>query len=301
MSSAQLLKKYFWMLRAFQSGPISKQEIDARWARATLNDEHKTSIPKSTFYHMKNEVEELFNVDIEVNENGEFYVVESASMDKDFHQWLLSGLAIGNTLNECENIHSRIMYEKIPGGTQYLHTIADAMQNNCRVIIRYGSFKHEPREFIFSPYAIRVYKQRWYAIGHSSDHPEDVARVYAFDRFMQVSLTSAHFTVPANFSVEKFFHDCYGVTPGKPEDVVDITVRIAHAGVQYLRTLPLHHSQREVNTTPEYSDFQFHLAPNFEFTQEILSRGAEAEVLAPESYRQQIAQTIAALNAKYNN
>lgn len=249
---------------------------------------------------MKNEIEELFGVDIEMNDQGEFYIVEPCTMNDDFHQWLLCGLAIGNTLNECENIHSRIMYEKIPGGTHYLHTMANAMQNSCRVIIRYGSFKHAPSEFIFSPYAIRIYKQRWYAIGESSDHPGET-RVYAFDRFMQVSMTNAHFTVPIGFSVDKYFKDCYGVTPGKMEDVIDITIRVAHSGVQYLRTLPLHHSQREITTTPEYSDFQFRLVPNTEFTQEILSRGTEVEVLAPESYRQKIAQTIAVLNQKYNN
>ncbi|MBO5632515.1 MAG: WYL domain-containing protein, partial [Aeriscardovia sp.] len=71
-------------------------------------------------------------------------------------------------------------------------------------------------------------------------------------------------------------------------------------GVSYLRTLPLHKSQKEINTTAEYSDFQFHLAPNFEFMQEILGRGDEAEVLSPQPLREHIAGMIATLNAKYN-
>lgn len=299
MTSAKLLRKYFWMLRAFQSGPISKAEIEERWSRASINDDHRSTIAKSSFYHMKKEIEELFGVDIQMNGRGEFFIKDTFDDDNDLHQWILTGLAIGNTLDEYGSVRGRIQYEKIPGGTQYLHTMADAMQSNCRVIIRYGSFVHEPREFIFSPYAMRIYKQRWYAIGESSAHPGDT-RVYAFDRFMQVSLTSSHFTVPDGFRVEHFFKNCYGVTVGTNEEVQDIVVRIAKSGVPYLRTLPLHHSQKEINTTPEYSDFQFHLVPNFEFTQEILSRGAEAEVLAPESYRLKIAQTIAALNAKYN-
>lgn len=300
MTSARVLQKYFWLLRTIQSGPITRREIDDRWRRAAINEKHDDCIPESSFHHQRKEVENLFGVSIECNNDGGYYIEQTSSDMAAQQQWLLSSLTIGNTLQECEHLHGRILLEKIPGGTNFLATIVDAMESNCRVIIRYGSFVHEPREFIFSPYAMRIYKQRWYAIGESSDHPGQT-RVYAFDRFMQVSMTSSHFTIPAGFNAEKFFSDCYGVTVGTDAEVQDITVRIAKSGVPYLRTLPLHHSQKEVNTTPEYSDFQFHLAPNFEFTQEILARGAEAEVLAPESYRQKIAKTVASLYSKYNN
>ena len=47
------------------------------------------------------------------------------------------------------------------------------------------------------------------------------------------------------------------------------------------------------------TDFQFHLAPNFEFMQEILGRGAEAEVLSPQPLRDKFADIIAKLHAKY--
>ena len=90
------------------------------------------------------------------------------------------------------------------------------------------------------------------------------------------------------------------MTKGEAGEVQDIVVRVARKGVSYLRTLPLHKSQKEINTTSEYSDFQFHLAPNFEFMQEILGRGDEAEVLSPQPLRDQFAHKIAKLNKRYN-
>ena len=299
MTSAKLLKKYFWFLRAFQSGPITKEEIDIRWYRSPINEEGVKRIARSSFYHLKNEIEELFDVRIKCNAKKEFYIEDTAKESDEFRQWLLSSLAIDTSLVDYEDMHQRIMFEKIPGGTQFLQPVVEAMQANNKVIILYGSFKHEPREIIFSPYAIRVYKQRWYLIGESSDHPGET-RVYAFDRIMQLSTTNAHFQVPKEFKVDQFFANFYGVTVGEASDVQDIIVRIQKKGVPYLRTLPLHPSQREINTTDEYSDFQFHLAPNFEFCQEILSRGDEAEVLAPQSLRDKFAETIATLNAQYN-
>ncbi len=297
MTSAKLLSKYFWFLRAFMAGPITREELELRWLRSPLNNEH-SRIPKSTFYHMKNEIEVLFDVSIACSKKGEYYIEETFKQSDEFRQWMLSSLAIDTSLEDMQDVHARIMFEKIPGGTQFLQPMVDAMQSNYRVILRYGSFKHEPKEFIFSPYALRVYKQRWYVIGESSDHPNET-RVYAFDRIMQLSTTNQHFKVPEGFDVKKFFANYYGVTVGETSDVLDIVVRIQKKGVPYLRTLPLHPSQQEINTTDEYSDFQFHLAPNFEFCQEILSRGDEAEVLSPQSLRDHFAKIIANLQQKY--
>ena len=117
---------------------------------------------------------------------------------------------------------------------------------------------------------------------------------------MQVSTTNSNYAIPNGFDVKKYFADYIGLTMGEADEVQDIVVRVARKGVLYLRTLPLHKSQMEINTTADYSDFQFHLAPNFEFMQEILGRGDEAEVLSPQSIRDQFAQKIAELNKRYN-
>ena len=297
MTSGKLLKKYFWFLRAFQSGPITREEISRRWLSSPMNDDKK-ALARSTFYHMKNELEELFDVSIACDKKEGWYIEQSFREDEEFRKWLLNSLAVESSLEDYANMHGRIMYESIPGGIQHLQTVVDAMQHCYRIIIRYGSFSHEPREFIFAPYAIRIYKQRWYAIGESSDHPGEI-RTYAFDRFMQVSTTNSTYEIPEGFDVKKYFADCIGMTKGEAGEVQDIVVRVARKGVSYLRTLPLHKSQKEINTTADYSDFQFHLAPNFEFMQEILGRGDEAEVLSPQPLRDRFAGIIANLHAKY--
>ena len=118
---------------------------------------------------------------------------------------------------------------------------------------------------------------------------------------MQVSTTNSTYAIPDGFDVKKYFSDYIGMTMGEADEVQDIVVRVARKGVSYLRTLPLHKSQKEINTTAEYSDFQFHLAPNFEFMQEILGRGDEAEVLSPQPLRDKFARIISNLNKRYNN
>ena len=50
----------------------------------------------------------------------------------------------------------------------------------------------------------------------------------------------------------------------------------------YLRDLPLHHSQREVVTTDSYTDFEMTLRPTADFLTPLLSRGCVIKVLQPQ-------------------
>jgi predicted DNA-binding transcriptional regulator YafY len=53
-----------------------------------------------------------------------------------------------------------------------------------------------------------------------------------------------------------------------------------HQG-EYIRSFPLHQSQKETKETPEEIFFEFFLHPTYDFMQEILSFGKEVQVLEP--------------------
>ena len=69
---------------------------------------------------------------------------------------------------------------------------------------------------------------------------------------------------------------------------------------EYLRTLPLHHSQQETETAEDYSVFTFRLRPTFDFQQELRRYGAAAEVLSPQWLRDVFIKETELLAAKYN-
>ncbi|MBO4370659.1 MAG: WYL domain-containing protein, partial [Paludibacteraceae bacterium] len=60
----------------------------------------------------------------------------------------------------------------------------------------------------------------------------------------------------------------------------------------YVRTLPLHHSQKEVETTDEYSIFEYYMVPKWNFMMELLSMEDAVEVLEPQHFRELVANQI---------
>lgn len=68
---------------------------------------------------------------------------------------------------------------------------------------------------------------------------------------------------------------------------------------QYVRALPLHHTQREVETGEWYSIFEYRMKPTFDLRQELLSRGDAVEVLSPRSLRDEMQSEIKRLQSLY--
>ncbi|MEG2335782.1 WYL domain-containing protein, partial [Chryseobacterium sp.] len=74
-----------------------------------------------------------------------------------------------------------------------------------------------------------------------------------------------------------------------PEKIV---LRCSRHQGEYIRSFPLHHSQKEIRETPQEIDFEFFLHPTYDFMQEILSYGKEATVLEPKSFVDQIVKQL---------
>ena len=161
--------------------------------------------------------------------------------------------------------------------------------------ITYQGFgKPEPNTFEIEPYLLKVVKRRWYVVARSpyySDRnrdrgiePGDVYRVYALDRISDIRDTDKVFKMKKDFDAGRYFEGCCGVITS--DEPVRRIVLLAYGGfADYLRTLPLHESQREIESDDESTLFEYHLKPTFDFYQLILAQGDQVEVLEPESVR----------------
>ena len=113
----------------------------------------------------------------------------------------------------------------------------------------------------------------------------------------EVAETQRAYTIPAHFNAEDYFAPYYGITvDGAPEL---IRLKVIPREARYMRSLPLHSSQEEVETCEEYSIFTLFLSPTWDFKQELLSRADQLEVLAPASLREWMREMIGKMMGRY--
>ena len=278
MSTAGLLNRYVWLVTTiYNRGPISMEEIQHRYE---LHFGRGEELGERTFHRYKDAVMELFDIEIKFDRHQHGYVIaDGDGIDNmGMRKWLIQTFSVNNILHESQELKSRILLEDIPSGQQHLTTIVDAMREGVKLSMAYQSFGAEkPSTFDVEPWCVKLFEQRWYMLGMS-----DKLRIHALDRIKALEPTEHKFKMPKKFNAEEFFKDYYGIIINDDEfDVCPVALKVDSWQSKYLRTLPLHHTQVEVERTEEYSIFEYRLCPSFDFRQKLLSMGAAVEVLAP--------------------
>ena len=281
----KLFQRLIWLVdTVYSAGHISREEIDRRWASSSYNDMHESQYGERNFHRHRETISELFGIDIVCNRYTKEYSISSlgAAESKGVRTWLVNTFAIQNMVNLAGDMKDRIIFESIPEGSRYLSAIVSAMKDNRKLQVTYQRFdRPEPHTFLLAPYCLKVFKQRWYLVGKPDDHPEEKEpRVYALDRVKGIETSDMTFKLPNTFDAEHFFDNYFGVDRRQSE-VKHVRIKTDANTANYIRTLPLHTSQVEVERADEYSIFTYHIVTTYDFIQELRSHGPNLEVLEP--------------------
>ena len=282
MSTAGLINRYvFFVTTIYNRGPISLEEIQRRFESHFGRGEE---LSERQFHRYTDAVEELFDIEIKYSRTQRGYVIADREgiNNMGMRKWLIQTFSVSNILHESQDLKNRILLENVPSGQQHLTTIVDAMRESVALSMTYQSFwMDEPATFDVEPYCVKLFEQRWYMLGKSEGY--DDLRIYALDRIKALEPTERKFKLPKKFDATKFFEDYYGIIISDDDyDVCPVALQVDAQQSNYLRTLPLHHTQVEVERNDEYSIFEYRLCPTFDFRQKVLSMGGSVEVLAPQ-------------------
>lgn len=201
-----------------------------------------------------------------------------------------------NLKGNNENI---ICFEQNPNlkGLEYLSDVIDAASNHQPLRIEYHNYKNGGRDisFVIHPYYVKQYNNRWFLFG-LDDHRRVIANL-ALDRIVSMQVASDVAFIPnKTIDFEHFFDNVVGVSVPMSEPV-DIELQVSESRFMYVVSKPIHHTQRIVDE--EKRVICITVIPNRELDQQILSFGADIEVLSPDSFRNHIREKIAENYKKY--
>ena len=299
-STAYLFNCYIWLLNTIARGPISRAAIDEKWAHSSVNEYKQDYLPESNFHRWKSTVEMLFDVHIKCNAYNEYYIEEASDIrGADLRLRLLNLMSMDSLLKDSKELSDRILFEPVPSGEKFLTPIIEAMRDKTAIEMTYQGFaKDYPATFIVEPYCLKVFKQRWYMLAYSPGI--GMTLIYSLDRIHALEPTQQKYTLPKDFDAEHFFRNTYGVS-GMDEEPETVEIKIEAYQANFLRTLPLHSSQEEIERQEKFSIFRYNIVPTFEFIQELRKHGSVLEVLQPQWLRDEFRKDLEYQLSKYQD
>ena len=305
MKPAQIFHQYIWIintLRAYHK--MTFEELNQKWQDDDVADGNP--LQRSSFNRHRDAILDMFGLIIDCEPKTYKYYISNKEVlgDDSIERWLFSTLTVHGVLADSASIQERIILESAPEGEEYLDTIIRGIKTNRRLRMGYKKFQAEGYEKTVCPYALKLFRQRWYLLALNDD---DQIRIYALDRMTMVELTDETFEMPADFSPQAYFSEYFGVLTDETP-MARVVIRAHEWTPNYLRTLPLHHSQRELesgeithadSSTTAYTDFSFDIRPTSDFLGELLRHSDGIEVLQPLDLRERMRQMIAETLKRY--
>ena len=288
-----LFKEYIWLVNTIRKAGddgITFAEINEKWLEAELSE--GVELARSTFNRHKDAIEDIFGLIIDCNRlNGYRYFISNEEVlgEDSIQNWMLNTLTVNNIIGEALTLQDRILLQPAPVEGDYLKMVIEAMKKSIKLAVDYRKYgDDEPRHLTFEPYCIKLFKQRWYILGHFhrnaiADRPEvGYFGVFSFDRILNMSLTDDKFQMDPSFNAQAYFEECFGVLVNDDTVAQRIVIRVFGDERFYVRDLPIHKSQREIGQGEDYTDFELFMRPTIDLSTHFVSRSFLIKVLEPQ-------------------
>ena len=174
------------------------------------------------------------------------------------------------------------------GKEHIIDRLTEAMLSQRRCIAEYHSFtSDEVKKFRIAPLSFFEYNQGLYIFACAEGY-DDILTL-AVERFKDVCLTSEEFEYPEGFDPNQRLEYAFGIVGGEP---VEVKIWFSSEQARYIRERRWVKEQRITTRKDGSIVIRMKISGLYEVMRWVLSYGADAKVLEPESLREKMEEEL---------
>ena len=289
------LKKCLYLINLLErKGAMTLKEINDCYEYSSLY-EGDEFLPR-TFLRYREYIEETFPCYIDFNQRtGKYELHRHQALygeDDSLYDYLLSAYHIEGMTELALKHREKILLSDAPTGVEYVQTILEAIDKKHGIECDYYSYnKKSVKHQTLIPYFLRTWENRWYLVAEPDNHHHGQS-VFALERMDNIRLTGEKMLPSKKITPEEYFDGCFGVNHSDDQKPERILIKVYSTQVEYIKKLPIHESQKEIEATDEWSIFEYRIIPCFNFYQQLLWHRERIEILEPKSIRDEMKRII---------
>jgi predicted DNA-binding transcriptional regulator YafY len=207
----------------------------------------------------------------------------------------------GYRINEITGGHDRtyIQVEEpiAMESNAWIEPLLKAIVDQQLLTVSYKGFEAELRKHPFSPYLIRQYHGRWYAVGYSQRSGFTI--VLALDRIHSVETSKGAFVMDAGFDPDSYFRHAFGITHLRDATPEKVRLWFAKAQLPYILSQPMHPSQKLLASDEKGAEIGLDVYLTKELVMTILSYGSDVKVMGPDALIDTIREALEGMVCHY--
>ena len=298
MSKLIYFKRYLYVIDRLRSRPCSFSALQDHVMSKLEQDDIDTTFEYAirTFERDKKDITALFGIVIQYNRKDKTYAIDEEEIEDQSVTRMIDAFSIHHALQEGNKLSPSVFLEKRKSlGTEHIYGIIHAIQNLYLL-----QFTHQKHWEDFStqrevkPIAIKESQQRWYLV--ALDKKNETVKTFGLDRISNLKITDTKFK-PVAYNVEKEFQHAFGVETYEAAEKV--VLEFSKQQGNYIKTFPLHKSQRIVKETEDAVSIEIFIHTTNDIKMELLKYGSNVKVIAPISLQNDIKNRISEMSNLY--
>ena len=296
------IRKCLYLINLLErKGAMTLKEINNSYQYSSLY-EGDDILPR-TFLRYKDFIEVNFPCYIEYNNRtGKYELHRHKNLygeDDSLFDYLLSSYHIEGMSELALKHRDKIILTEAPTGVENVQTILEAIDKKRGIECDYYSFnKKSVKQQKLIPYFLRTWENRWYLVAEPDNHHHGQS-VFALERMDNIRLTEEKMLPSKNITADEYFDGSFGVNHSDDQKPERILIKVYNTQVEYVKALPIHESQKEIEATDEWSIFEYRIIPCFNFYQQLLWHREKIEILEPQSVRDEMKKIVEDIQKLY--
>ena len=243
-----------------------------------------------TFQRDKLAIADVFGIHISYSRKKNAHFIEEEELELS-QESVFDQLLLVEAYRETKGKADVMFFEpRRARGLEHLNGLIHAITQKKVLSFTYQKFwENEKSSKVVMPYALKEFKNRWYllAADYQAKNPSFFLKTYGLDRISDLNISNTSFK-RENIDIEKAYKNSFGIISTLGKETQEILLKLDREQANYVKALPLHHSQTVIAENEAETIFRVSLVPTYDFQREILSYGKRVQVLAPESFIQEL-------------
>ncbi len=284
MPKETFLSRFSLIIKRLEVGPATYKQINDYLQRESEIHGYDYSISLRTFQRDIVDIFKQFKIEIANDKKGDKkYCIKSQPEIQEHSQRLLESYQMIHIIEASQDYAEHVILEtRKASGLEHFHGLLYAIKN--KKIITFNHYKYWEdiiSERTVHALALKESGGRWYLV--AIDTKDNKLKTFGLDRMGDLVISKTSFRNKYDFNIKEMFLDSFGILCLENEKPQKIHLSFNYEQGQYVKSFPLHHSQKVTEEKSEEIILELYLSITDDFVMELLSYGEEIKILSPKS------------------
>lgn len=286
MPKETFISRFSLIIKRLEKGPATYEQIVRFLEDESDISDKNYSISKRTLQRDIKDIYSQLSIEI-VNEKigDKRYYIKSKPETQEHSQRLLESYQLINVINASQDYAEYVFLEtRKPKGLEHFYGLLYAIRNK-----RILSFTHTKywddtiTKRLVHPLALKESQGRWYLL--AVDTKEGKLKTFGLDRMDDIDISKSKYREKYSYNISELFLHSFGIISDDGKKPETVQLKFTYEQGQYVKTYPLHSSQRIVKEAGDEVIVEVCLFITYDFIKELLSYADELEVVKPAQLR----------------